>query len=197
LKSTGLKPKEQRFADEYLTDYNGSAAYVRAGYKVKNANVAGVQAFKMLRKPKIEGYIRKRQLALQKELFITQGTIMRELAKCAFSNIGDFVEFKAPAPSTANPSATPPTEIPVGDVMLKDWSKLSRDHLAAVSQITITREGGVKFKLHDKKGPLELLGKQREMFAEKHEVTGKDGAPLVPQIVKVVIVNEHRSPDEK
>jgi phage terminase small subunit len=37
----------------------------------------------------------------------------------------------------------------------------------------------IEFKLADKKGPLELLGKYHKLFTDKVEHTGKDGEPLV------------------
>ncbi len=33
--ATGLQDQQRRFADEYLVDFNGTAAYMRAGYKAK------------------------------------------------------------------------------------------------------------------------------------------------------------------
>ena len=36
-----LTPRQERFVAEYLADLNASAAYRRAGYTAKDANVAG------------------------------------------------------------------------------------------------------------------------------------------------------------
>lgn len=36
-----LTGKRKRFVAEYLIDLDGAAAYVRAGYKVKNSNAEG------------------------------------------------------------------------------------------------------------------------------------------------------------
>ena len=49
-----LTPKRSRFVDEYLIDLNGAGAYVRAGYKAKNDNVAAVEASRLLRIPNIQ-----------------------------------------------------------------------------------------------------------------------------------------------
>ena len=46
--------KQDLFVKEYLKDLNGTQAYIRAGYKVKNENVAAVYASKLLRKPKVQ-----------------------------------------------------------------------------------------------------------------------------------------------
>ena len=49
-----LTPKRSRFVEEYLIDLNGASAYVRAGYKAKNDNVAAVEASRLLRNPNIQ-----------------------------------------------------------------------------------------------------------------------------------------------
>jgi len=49
-----LSPKHTVFLKSYFTNgYNGTEAYLAAGYKVKNRNVAAVQASLLLRTPKI------------------------------------------------------------------------------------------------------------------------------------------------
>ena len=55
-----LTVKQQRFCDEYLIDLNGTRAY-RTVYKtIKNDNVAGVRANKLLKQKDIAEYINKR-----------------------------------------------------------------------------------------------------------------------------------------
>lgn len=50
-----LSPKHTIFLKTYFTNgYNGTEAYLTAGYKVKNRNVAAVQASLLLRTPKIK-----------------------------------------------------------------------------------------------------------------------------------------------
>ncbi|WP_262034519.1 terminase small subunit [Acinetobacter baumannii] len=54
-----LSGKQQRFVDEYLIDRNGAQAYIRAGYKVKNEDVAAVMASRLLRIDKVKEAIEK------------------------------------------------------------------------------------------------------------------------------------------
>ncbi len=54
MNTTKLTPKQFRFIEEYIVDLNGSGAYVRAGYKAKNDNVAAVEASRLLRTPNIQ-----------------------------------------------------------------------------------------------------------------------------------------------
>ena len=68
-----LTSKQLRWIDEYLIDFNGSAAAVRAGYSPKTARSI---ACELLTKPDIRAVLEARQGALAKELQITrQGVI--------------------------------------------------------------------------------------------------------------------------
>ena len=51
-----------------------------------------------------------------------------------------------------------------------------------------TKTVDVELKLWDKPGSLKLMGKHRGIFADRVEVTGKDGAPLeVTRIERVIM----------
>ena len=52
-----LTLKQQRFVDEYIKSGNATQSYIKAGYSVKNENVAGVESKRLLRNPKIKSYI--------------------------------------------------------------------------------------------------------------------------------------------
>ena len=49
-----LTPKQQKFADEYIVDFNATQAAIRAGYSPKTA---GSQAFDLLKKPEMQDAI--------------------------------------------------------------------------------------------------------------------------------------------
>jgi phage terminase small subunit len=55
-----LTAKEARFVEEYLVDLNATAALLRAGYRVKNKDVAAVCAHRLLRKSKVQSAIASR-----------------------------------------------------------------------------------------------------------------------------------------
>jgi hypothetical protein len=96
--------------------------------------------------------------------------VLDELAKLGFANMADYM-----------------TVGPDGDPVL-DFSKLTRDQAAALTEVTVEDylEGRgkdarqvrkVRFKLADKRGPLELIGKHLGLF-NRVEHTGKDGGPV-------------------
>lgn len=52
-----LTSKQERFCFEYAASGNATQAYKAAGYSVKNDRVAGVEAHKLLKNPKVQGRI--------------------------------------------------------------------------------------------------------------------------------------------
>jgi hypothetical protein len=99
----------------------------------------------------IRAYLEKRVEELQATLRIQQERVLRELRNVGYANMADFVTFG-----------------PHG-VTLKNSSDLTRDQLAAVSQVTetVTQHGGTKtIKLHDKVGALGKLGDNVRLFDE-------------------------------
>lgn len=81
---TGLNEKQTKFCEEYLIDFNGAQAAIRAGYSVKTARQ---MATENLSKPYIEAYLKKRLDELKNETGITQKRVLEEYAKIAFFDI--------------------------------------------------------------------------------------------------------------
>ena len=55
-----VNPRQQRFIEEFLVCLNGTAAYQRAGFRVKSAAVAAVNAHRLLKKPHIAAAVQAR-----------------------------------------------------------------------------------------------------------------------------------------
>ena len=75
-RKTTLSEKQQRWIDEYLIDFNGSAAAVRAGYSAKTARSI---ACELLTKPDIRAVLQAKQSALAEELRITRQGVVQGL----------------------------------------------------------------------------------------------------------------------
>lgn len=155
-KESQLTPKQQRFVDEYLLDLNATQAAIRAGYSEENARQIGSEN---LSKLDIQNAIQSAMDARSQRTAITADRVLNELAKLAFSNIQDFVD------DAGN---------------LKSPGELSRDDAAAIQELTQDSIGSGeevvlrrKYKLSDKKGSLELLGKHLKLFTDKVELAGK------------------------
>ncbi|MDM9644480.1 terminase small subunit [Rhizobium sp. S163] len=163
-----LSDKQRRFVAEYMVDLNATQAAIRAGYSAKTAQQQGSR---LLLNVVVQEELSKQQSKVAERLEITKDRIVDELAKIGFSNMLDYMR--------AGPD---------GDPYL-DFSGLTRDQAAALSEVTVEdfKDGRgedardvrrVKFKLHDKKGALVDLAKMLGFVIEKHEHTGKDGAPI-------------------
>jgi phage terminase small subunit len=163
-----LSEKQKRFVSEYLIDLNATQAAIRAGYSAKTAQQQGSR---LLLNVVVQEELSRQQSKVAERLEITKEQIVDELAKIGFSNMLDYMR--------AGPD---------GDPYL-DFSGLTRDQAAALSEVTVEdfKDGRgedardvrrVKFKLHDKKGALVDLAKMLGFMVEKHEHTGKDGAPI-------------------
>ena len=160
-----MTPKQKLFIKEYLVDLNATRAAISAGYSANGASVAGVR---MLANAKVKAEIEKALAKVCEKLEITVEKVLGELAKMGFSNMQDYIV--------------------VGEdgYAYSDLSKLTRDQAAAIQEITTdtyterTGEGDetrvvkkCKFKLGDKRGSLELLGRYLKLFTDKVEVSGK------------------------
>lgn len=63
----GLTPKQKAFADEYLTDLNGTRAYKAVYKNVKSDATASTNAWRLLRNAKVKEYIAERMKKIQSE----------------------------------------------------------------------------------------------------------------------------------
>jgi len=142
---------------------NGTKAAISAGYKQKGA---AVQASRMLTNPKIKSEIERILAERAKKLDISAEKVLGELAKMAFSNMQDYIRIQN------------------GEAYI-DLSTLTREQAAAIQEITseVYTEGRgddardikrTKFKLAEKRGALELLGKNLKLFTDKTEIAGLD-----------------------
>ena len=152
-----LTPKQARFVEEYLLDLNATAAAKRAGYSAKTAEVIG---YENLRKPQIAEAVTEAQKARSERTEIDQDEVLREIHRLGFSNIADYVEWG-----------------PDG-VRLKESAGMSDEALRCILEVSETKTdkgGTVKFKLHDKKGALELLGRHLGLFKDNLNLGGNVG----------------------
>lgn len=74
-----LNAQQRRFVDEYLIDFNTTAAAARAGYSMKNTSVGN----RLMRKPYIADEVTKRCLAIQVKLEVNADDVRRGLARIA------------------------------------------------------------------------------------------------------------------
>lgn len=160
----GLRPKQQRFVDEYLVDLNATKAAIRAGYSPK---VAYRQGYENLRKPHIAHAIAEAQALRSERTHITQDKVLQELAILDFSNVEHF-EIDDYGNVTVKPDA------PQGAIRaVASLRKRIRHDEAGVSYET-------EIKFWNKPASLRMSGQHLGMFTEKIEVSGNIGIVQLP-----------------
>lgn len=169
-----LTLKQQFFVKHYLIDKNATKAAIAAGYSKKTAEVAGSR---LLKNVKVQAAINKRVGKQFEKLDITADRVLNEIALLGFANMQDYIGTS-------------------GREAYVDLSTLTRDQAAAIQEITSevfisgtakNEEGEdvpvevkrTKFKLADKRGALELLGKHLKLFTDKVEHDGPGGGIIL------------------
>ena len=154
--------RRERFALEYLVDFNGTAAAIRVGVPPK---AAAAEACRLLRDVKVQNIIEKGKAALAARADVKQDEIVRQLRRIAFSNMENFTRAE-------------------GHTRVLDLTSCTRDDLAAVQELTEDATGGsgdgekrlvlrTKIKLSDRVKALELLSRHLGMLHDKTEHSGR------------------------
>lgn len=82
---TGLTEAQRRFADEYLIDFNATAAYQRAGYKATGA-AAKTGASRLLENERVQAYLATKKQAILKRTDTDQDAALRRLVHLALGD---------------------------------------------------------------------------------------------------------------
>lgn len=148
---TALSPKEKRFIAEYLHDQNGTQAAIRSGYSKRSASQI---AARLLAKDKIRDSIDTQLKKIEDKGIVTKEYILQGLKEVA-----DRCMQRVP-------------------VMVRD----PQDGRRMIQKTDIeTGEGVWEFDSMGANKALELLGKHIRFFpAERRELSGRDGEPLIP-----------------
>lgn len=150
-----LTAKQKKFVEEYLIDLNATQAAIRAGYSTESAKEIGCEN---LTKPNVKAEIDKAIAERSRRTGINQDRVLRELAKIAFVNPNDVINFN--------------------EATVKGDAK--EEDLAAIASVKIknipTEDGEIterEIKLCDKLKALDLLGKHLGIY-DKHEAEDRN-----------------------
>lgn len=187
-----LTPKQAAFVRQYLVDFNGAQAAIRAGY---SKNAAKEQAARLLTKANVMAAVQAAQSKVADKLEVTTERIERELAVIAFSDMKAYAEWGNETLLTEEQAqllVEGMIEVPAGrrvrgldrealkyleangqpvdfrTIDLRRSEKLGEES-RAVQSVGETPQGAITIKLHDKLKALELLGKRHGMWIEKSE----------------------------
>lgn len=76
--SDKLTHKQELFCQEYIIDFNATQAYKKAGYSARSDKVAGVEAHKLLKNPKIQQKINELKAVREDNLSINAEWVLKE-----------------------------------------------------------------------------------------------------------------------
>ena len=136
-----LTDKQKKFCEEFLKDFNATDAYVRAGYKSSREG-ARKSGSRLLTNVDIQAYLAKLRNQAQERTKVTIDRTLEEIARVAFCNLTDAVDFDA------------------SGVRFKDSGKLPDNVTAAIEGVTHTiSDKGERqsIKMHNKIAALGLL----------------------------------------
>jgi len=101
--------------------------------------------------------------------------VLAEYAKIGFADIKDFLRFGT---EKVVDSYTDDGQPVYAYKQVVDCKSSDEVDGSLISEVSIGKDGTFRFKLHDKKGALDMIGKHLGMFTEKIEHSGLNGGPL-------------------
>jgi phage terminase small subunit len=157
--------RHEAFARAVVEGKAGRDSYRAAGYKAPNNRAADASASRLLTIANISNRIAELKEQAARGAVATARQVLEELTRIGLANMRDYVGAHG---------------------QLLDVSQLTRDHTAAIQEITVDTymDGSgenarevkrVKVKLGDKRAALVALGRHHKLFTDKFERGGKDG----------------------
>lgn len=167
-----MTPKQCRFVAEYLVDLNATQAAIRAGYSARTAVKIGSEN---LRKPDIASAIEAAMADRAARTEITADRVLKELAKIGFSDIRNVVTWG---------EAIAVKDIETGEVTIANGvalvaaDQLDESVAATIAEVSQTKDGTLKVKLHDKRAALVDIGRHLGMWNDSLKLKGDAENPL-------------------
>lgn len=161
-----LTGQQKLFVHEYMVDLNALQACIRAGYSEKTA---GTMSAKLMAKPHIKAAIDKQMAKRTKKTDISAERVLEEYAKIAFADIKDFLRYGTEKTVVGYTGDGQPV---VEYRQVVDAKPSEEVDGTLINEVSIGKDGTFKFKLHDKKGALDMVGKHLGMFTDNINING-------------------------
>ena len=169
LISDSLNDKQRAFCEEYIIDFNGAQAAIRAGYAEKTARIT---AAKLLTKSNIQTYLSELIQERKERVKVSQDDVVRELSHIAFDDIKNYLKFKTEKVKVDEVDGKPIYDYKT-IVDVKDSQTIDTRN---IQEVAIAPNGAFKFKLYGKDDALVNLGRHLGIFNDKLNLTGEEGA---------------------
>lgn len=172
-----LTDKREKFVQWLIKGKSQREAYKLAGYKadVMTDNAIDVEASKIFKAPEVSLRYEELRSRLVKEAedecIVTVKDLLREYAKIGFADIKDFLQYKTALTIVGHDKETGDPIIDYAPVIeMKDSDQVDG---TLINEVSVSKDGTLKFKLHDKKGALDSMAKHLGMFVDKVEHSGQ------------------------
>ena len=161
-----LTEKQKIFCMEYIKDFNGTRAYMRAYPSCKKDTTAGVMANKLLKNTKVKTYLEQHMSKIEERFVVDTEALLREAQLMALHR-----------PSKA-------FHMMGEQVVAKDINDLPEEIDASIKGInTTTSENGdlifTNYTFQDKKGALDMLFRHKSLYNDKLQVEHKSVDDLI------------------
>jgi phage terminase small subunit len=176
--------KHELFAQELAKGRSASAAYVTAGFRAHGSNAA-----RLSQNEHVRARIDELLAVAAEKAGVTIDRIVDELAKIGFSDIRKIVEWSGSeladeVDGEDGEGGVPKVVIRAANIVRLIGSDQIDDLTAAtVSEVSQTKEGSLRVKLHDKLGALDKLGRHLGMFKDRFEHSGPGGGAIATRDV--------------
>lgn len=169
-----LTHKQEKFILAVVEGKTQADAY-RHAYNASNMSADTIinKASKLMARDDIRAryneLMEKVRNRLEEKAIVTVEEVVKELKKIGFADIKDFLEFKTDLSVVGYEDGEPVTDYRTV-VQLKESDEVDG---TLINEISISKDGTLKFKLHDKISALEKIGKHLKMFTDKTEISGE------------------------
>jgi len=156
------------FCEEFIVDFNMTAAAKRAKYSEKTAYSIGSR---LLKNVEVQNYIKELLEKRSKRTEITADWVLTELYNHAIADLADYFTI---CEDTGAIQAKSFDAMPEGKSHLLKSIKEDRAIKEDAQGDKVTVYDKIQFSLHDKLKALELIGRHLGMFTDKSEVDLKN-----------------------
>lgn len=168
--------RHERFAQGLASGLSADEAYAKAGYAPNRGN-----AIRLKTNERVAARVADIVNAGAIRAAISVERVLTELGRIGFADMRKLLRWTGNSPTMDMAAAEESGEVTIGAaniVQLFASDELDDDIAACVSEVSQTKDGALKVKLHDKQAALVAIGRHLGMFKDKVEHTGKDGGPI-------------------
>lgn len=148
-----ITPRQENFCREYVIDFKGSQAAIRAGYSKKTAKE---QASRLLTKANIQEFVAKLKKEKNKRQILSADEVLAKVCKIASDKLENYMSFETKKVIDKKLSKQFNKEIAFSETVInvKDSKDIDTWNIKKVKK---GRDGQFEFELHCKDSALKLL----------------------------------------